>query len=81
MNTKRMICVLLLGCMMLGLAACHTNDEEPQASQSVGTNKSPDLTSSAETTENSNETETPELPPETKPNEVSVLTLDKTLHT
>ena len=60
---KRIICVLLSVCMLLCLAGCHQEADQPQTSESTGT------------------TEENQDPIEDEPDEVRLLTLEKSLFT
>lgn len=66
---KKFICLLLSVCMLLCLAACHENTEQPQGSESSTTTESQPATESTENKQNEDI------------NKVKVLTLEKALHT
>jgi len=65
---KKIICILLSVCMLLCLAACHPNTEQPPKSEDIATEDQ----TSTEDTEKQNSGDTDEIRP---------LSLEKTLHT
>lgn len=69
MAMKRIICLLLSTCMLLCLSACHENTEQPPDTESIDTTGNQ---ISTEGTGNQNSDHT---------HEISLLTLEKTLHT
>ena len=66
---KKFICLLLGVCLLLCLAACRENTEQPQGSESSTTTESQ---ASTDSTENKQNEDT---------DKVKVLTLEKALHT